>query len=130
MDPFVDKIPFDIDAAMERIREAVKPYPKAAMFELAEEGYASPFEQLEPACCAAQLASAPHSTHESESKSPHTCVKSPARQRLASRVHSSEHDEVETTHLPLEQWVLAARVAQLCAALHSMQGSESYWPQS
>ncbi len=31
---------------MERIREAVKPYPKAAMFELAEQGYRSPFEQL------------------------------------------------------------------------------------
>ncbi len=28
------------------IREAVAPYPKAAMFELAELGYATPFEQL------------------------------------------------------------------------------------
>lgn len=41
-----EKRPFDIDLAMERIREAVKPYPKAAMFELRDEGYASPFEQL------------------------------------------------------------------------------------
>lgn len=41
-----NKVPFDIDIAMNRIREAVKPYPKAAMFELAEAGYASPFEQL------------------------------------------------------------------------------------
>lgn len=40
------KVPFDIDVAMERIREAVKPYPKAAMFELRDDGYASPFEQL------------------------------------------------------------------------------------
>jgi endonuclease III len=40
------KRPFDIDAAMERIREAVLPYPKAAMFELAEEGYGSAFEQI------------------------------------------------------------------------------------
>jgi endonuclease-3 len=31
---------------MDRVREAVKPYPKAAMFELAGEGYAAPFEQL------------------------------------------------------------------------------------
>ncbi|HEY7030696.1 MAG TPA: endonuclease III [Thermomicrobiales bacterium] len=40
------KRPFDIDAAMARIREAVRPFPKAAMFELADRGYASPFEQL------------------------------------------------------------------------------------
>ncbi len=40
------KRPFNIDVAMERIREAVKPYPKAAMFELRDDGYASPFEQL------------------------------------------------------------------------------------
>jgi endonuclease-3 len=38
--------PFDIDAAMARIREAVRSFPKAAMFELAEQGYRSPFEQL------------------------------------------------------------------------------------
>ncbi|MEA2511518.1 MAG: endonuclease [Thermomicrobiales bacterium] len=40
------KRPFDIDEALTRIHEAVRPYPKAAMFELAERGYASPFEQL------------------------------------------------------------------------------------
>ncbi|MFW6062828.1 MAG: endonuclease III domain-containing protein [Chloroflexota bacterium] len=38
--------PFDIDVALRRIRQAVKPFPKAAMFELAEEGFDSPFEQL------------------------------------------------------------------------------------
>src|SRR5688572_14708558 len=37
---------FDIDRAIERISEAVKPFPKAAMFELAEDGFDSPFEQL------------------------------------------------------------------------------------
>jgi endonuclease-3 len=41
-----EKQPFDIDQAMDRIRDAVKPFPKAAMFELAERGYDSPFEQL------------------------------------------------------------------------------------
>jgi len=40
------KQPFDIDLALSRIETAVAPYPKAAMFELAELGYASPFEQL------------------------------------------------------------------------------------
>ncbi|HXG64177.1 MAG TPA: endonuclease III [Blastocatellia bacterium] len=40
------KQPFDIDVAMRRIREAVKPFAKAAMFELAEDGFDSPFEQL------------------------------------------------------------------------------------
>ncbi len=37
---------FDIDQAIERIRAAVAPLPKAAMFELADEGFDSPFEQL------------------------------------------------------------------------------------
>jgi endonuclease-3 len=42
----MEKRPFDIDTAMQRIREAVTPYPKAAMFELRDDGYGSPFEQL------------------------------------------------------------------------------------
>jgi endonuclease III len=37
---------FDIDLAIKRIRDAVSPYPKAALFELAEEGFDSPFEIL------------------------------------------------------------------------------------
>lgn len=41
-----DKKPFDIDVALARIEEAVEPFPKAALFELAEEGFDSPFEQL------------------------------------------------------------------------------------
>jgi endonuclease-3 len=40
------KEPFDIDLAIERISVAVQPWPKAAMFELAELGFDSPFEQL------------------------------------------------------------------------------------
>ena len=38
--------PFDIDVALQRVAEAVRPYPKAAMFELAERGYRTPFQQL------------------------------------------------------------------------------------
>ena len=45
MKPVPEK-PFDVDAAVRLIREAVKPYPKAAMFELADEGFNSLFEQL------------------------------------------------------------------------------------
>ena len=37
---------FDVDQALERIEEAVRPFPKAAMFELADEGFGSPFELL------------------------------------------------------------------------------------
>lgn len=37
---------FDIDLALKRISTAVQPFPKAAMFELAEAGFTSPFEQL------------------------------------------------------------------------------------
>ncbi len=40
------KEPFDIDRAMDLLREAVKPFRKAALFELFEEGYRTPFEQL------------------------------------------------------------------------------------
>src|SRR5690348_8486914 len=41
-----EKPPFDIDEAIKRIDKAVEPFPKAALFELAEEGFRSPFEQL------------------------------------------------------------------------------------
>jgi endonuclease III len=40
------KQPFDIDKAVRRVRAAVKPYPKAAMFELAARGHDSVFELL------------------------------------------------------------------------------------
>jgi endonuclease III len=40
------KRPFDIDVAMKRIGEAVRPFPQAALFELANEGFWSPFEIL------------------------------------------------------------------------------------
>lgn len=40
------KHPLDIDEALRRIAAAVTPFPKAAMFELADLGYATPFEQL------------------------------------------------------------------------------------
>lgn len=42
----MEKEKFDIDVVMERVAEAVRPFPKAAMFELAEKGHDSPFEQL------------------------------------------------------------------------------------
>jgi endonuclease-3 len=40
------KRPFDIDEAIARLRDAVRPLPKAVMFQLAELGYDSPFEQV------------------------------------------------------------------------------------
>ncbi len=40
------KLPFDIETVLARIRDAVRPFPKAAMFALAEEGYDTLFEQL------------------------------------------------------------------------------------
>lgn len=42
----MDKRPFDIEVALARIEEAVRPWPKAALFQLAEEGFTSVFEQL------------------------------------------------------------------------------------
>jgi endonuclease-3 len=40
------KRPFDIDLVMERVGDAVRDFPKAALFALAEEGFASVFELL------------------------------------------------------------------------------------
>ena len=42
----MEKKPFDIGLAVRRIRKAGKPWPKAALFELAENGFTSTFEQL------------------------------------------------------------------------------------
>ena len=43
---FMDKIPFDIDVAFERVESAIAPFPKAALFQLKEDGFSSVFEQL------------------------------------------------------------------------------------
>ncbi len=40
------KQPINIDAAVRRLRKVVEPFPKAAMFQLHDEGYATTFEQL------------------------------------------------------------------------------------
>jgi endonuclease III len=42
----MSKEPFDIDRVMARIEKAVAGFPKAAMFELADEEFGSPFELL------------------------------------------------------------------------------------
>lgn len=41
-----DKRPFDLDVALDRLRAVTAPLPKAAMFDLAEQGYNTLFEQL------------------------------------------------------------------------------------
>lgn len=42
----MSKTEFDIDLAFDRIRDTVAPYPKAALFELYEEGFTSTFQIL------------------------------------------------------------------------------------
>jgi endonuclease-3 len=42
----MEKKPFDIGSAVRRTRKAVKDWPKAALFELAENGFSTAFEQL------------------------------------------------------------------------------------
>jgi endonuclease-3 len=49
-----EKQPFDIDEAFRRLRLATADLPKAAMFELRDRGYASPFEQLVAALISAR----------------------------------------------------------------------------
>jgi endonuclease III len=41
-----EKLSFDIDTMMARLQKATEPFPKAALFELADEGYVTPFEQV------------------------------------------------------------------------------------
>ena len=41
-----DKLPFDIEAAFPLVETAIAPFPKAALFQLKEDGYGSVFEQL------------------------------------------------------------------------------------
>ena len=40
------KKPFSVHTVLDRIEDAIKPYPKAALFELHERGYQSLFEQM------------------------------------------------------------------------------------
>jgi endonuclease-3 len=40
------KRPFDIDLALERVRTAVQPFPRAMLFQLYDEGHTSAFEML------------------------------------------------------------------------------------
>src|SRR5438094_4131239 len=40
------KASFDIDLVMDRLREAVRPFPKAMLFQLYDEGHRSTFEML------------------------------------------------------------------------------------
>jgi endonuclease-3 len=42
----VGKQPFDPDVGLPRIRDAIRPFPKAMLFQLAEDGHTSVFEQL------------------------------------------------------------------------------------
>ena len=42
----MDKKPFEFSRAAQLIDQAIRPFKKAAMFELAEDGFNSPFEQL------------------------------------------------------------------------------------
>lgn len=40
------KVAFDIDVALARIAEAIQPFPPAALFELADDGFTSVFQQV------------------------------------------------------------------------------------
>jgi len=47
--PNKSKQPFDIEAAIGQVRAGVSPFPKAAMFELAERGFDSLLSRWRPA---------------------------------------------------------------------------------
>src|SRR3954470_23703469 len=46
IEPAEAKEPLDIDEVFVRLRPAVSGFPKAAMFDLRDRGFSSPFEQL------------------------------------------------------------------------------------
>jgi endonuclease III len=46
VDAVTPKRPFNPDLLVERLREAVRPLPKAALFQLADQGFSTPFEVL------------------------------------------------------------------------------------
>ena len=46
VEPAEGKEPFNIDEVFRRLRQAVEPHAKAAMFDLRDRGFSSPFEQL------------------------------------------------------------------------------------
>src|SRR3954465_13741042 len=52
--PAPDKDPFDIDQVFRLLRGATEGLPRAAMFELRDRGYATPFEQLVAALISAR----------------------------------------------------------------------------
>ena len=43
---FLEKRPSDIEAAFARLRETMRDYPKAGLFQLVDQGYGTPFELL------------------------------------------------------------------------------------
>ena len=54
MAPAAPKAPFDIDLVFRLLRQAVAALPKAAVFELRDRGYGTPFEQLVAALISAR----------------------------------------------------------------------------
>lgn len=48
-------MPIDVERALRRVADAVQYHPKAGLFELAEEGYGSPFEASSPEATMAAL---------------------------------------------------------------------------
>ncbi len=80
------KVPFDIDQAMEHLRKAVRPYPPAALFQLADEGFSSAFEQL--LACIISIRTLDETTLESA----HRLF---ARARTPAEVHALKATEID-----------------------------------
>ncbi|MCC6456768.1 MAG: endonuclease III [Caldilineaceae bacterium] len=81
-----EKVPFDIDEVMARLREAVRPYPPAALFQLADEGFTSAFEQL--LACIISIRTMDETTLVSSRRLF-------ARARTPAEIHALEPDEID-----------------------------------
>jgi endonuclease-3 len=98
----MEKQPFEIAAVFRKIREAIKPFPKAAMFQLAEEGFVSPFEQL--VACLISVRTRDETTVPtarrffSVAKTPADVAKLSVR-RIEELIHGTSFREVKAGHI-------------------------------
>ena len=107
----VQKQPFEIISVFRKIRKAIEPFPKAAMFQLAEEGFISPFEQL--VACLISVRTRDETTVPtarrlfSIARTPAQVAKLPV-ERIEELIHGTSFREVKAGHI----WEIAIRTVQ------------------
>ncbi len=105
------KKPFDIHEAIKQIRKAIRPFRKAALFELFDDGYTSPFEQL--VACLISVRTRDETTIVAArnlfelARTPETMLTLDAGQVNKAIVDSTFHEEKATRILAISRRVVA-----------------------